>query len=208
MNKTDIFKAIEEHDLNRVMEIISQGFNVNIHTEGGAFLTPLLDAIDEIDYGGSIEMVRLLIQAGADVNAWDLYQASNPLIKAMWGEHDDVVRLLLEVGADPNVKDKEGDSLLRCYVERENVDMVKLLLNCGAKKTINEAGGLGGMNALGIAVSKLNIPIIKILLDAGANPELADNDYRKPIDRLPRDIDTDIREKIQALLKSHINESN
>ncbi|MEM9538603.1 MAG: hypothetical protein AAGA60_03725 [Cyanobacteria bacterium P01_E01_bin.42] len=48
------------------------------------------------------------MEAGADVNTWDLDRDCNPLVLAMWEEHGNITRLLLEAGADPNVEDKEG----------------------------------------------------------------------------------------------------
>ncbi|NEO93229.1 ankyrin repeat domain-containing protein [Moorena bouillonii] len=200
MNNQDIFEIIRDHDESNLAKMIEQGLDVNFYMPNPPFWTPLQEAIDEVDYGGKIEIVKLLIKAGADVNAWNLDRDSHPLLMAMWGGHKDIVSLLLKAGANPNVKDNEGNSPLRWSVEEENIEMVQLLLNHGAKDTINEAGGFSGMNALGIAVSKLNIPIIKTLLDRDADPEVIDNDYRKPIERLPKNADTEIKEKIKRLL--------
>lgn len=200
MNENDIFKIIQVQNINILAKILEQGVNPNIHMQSAPFWTPLQAAIDEIDDGGTIQIVQLLIQFGADVNAWNLLQDSNPLIMAIWGGHDQVTRLLLEAGANPNVKDSEGNSPLRFSVNQENVEVVKLLLKYGVQSTLDRAGGFGGMNALGIAVHKMNIPIIEILLDAGANPEVTDNDHRKPIERIPKDANTNIRIKIESLL--------
>ncbi|NET61392.1 MAG: hypothetical protein F6K47_36285 [Symploca sp. SIO2E6] len=41
------------------------------------------------------------------------------------------------------------------------------------------------MTALGQATNQLNIPMIKLLLNAGANPEVLDNDYRTARERMP-----------------------
>jgi len=200
MNEKNIFEIIREQNEICLSKMIEQGFDVNCNMSNPPFWTPLQEAIDEVDDGGKIEIVQLLIQAGADVNTWNLDQDSNPLLMAIWGGHEHLVSLLLKEGANPNIKDNEGNSPLRLSVEEENIKMVKLLLNYGAKETINEAGGFGGMNALGIAVNKLNIPIIKVLLEKGADPEVIDNDYRKPIERLPKDVDPDLKEEIEKLL--------
>ncbi|MGB3694723.1 MAG: ankyrin repeat domain-containing protein [Spirulinaceae cyanobacterium] len=203
MNNKDIFEIIREHNESYLLKMIEQGIEINSHMPNPPFWTPLQEAIDEMDDGGKIEMVQLLIQAGADVNAWNLDHDSNPLLMAMWSGHEDIVSLLLKAGANPNIKDNEGNSPLRLSVEEENIEMVKLLLSHGAKETIDETGGFGGMNALGIAVNKLNIPIIKILLAEDADPEATDNDYRKPIERLPKNVDSSKKEEIENLLASY-----
>ncbi|NET58587.1 MAG: hypothetical protein F6K47_21260 [Symploca sp. SIO2E6] len=195
-----IFTAIRQHNLELVAEMLKSGIEVNTHLPNPPCWTPLQEAIDELDDGGSVQIVELLLQSQADVNAWDLLQNSNPLLMAIWGEHDDVLQILLQAGANPNIRDQEGNSPLRLSVEQENINMVKLLLEHGAKATIDDAGGFRGMNALGIAVSKLNIAIVEMLLNAGANSEVIDHDYRKPLQRIPEDADTKIKEKLKDLL--------
>jgi|SRR5579859_862290 len=83
----------------------------------------------------------------------------------------EAVRILLAAGADPNVVGDEGDSPLCLSVEANDQEMAALLLRCGADKTINQAGAVtGGMTALQVAAYRLNLPMIKLLLAAGADP--------------------------------------
>lgn len=77
------------------------------------------DAIDPqgdvpvIFYGvqiGELEIVRLLVEAGADVNVRNAY-GNPPLwvaMTALGGDPPGVVRLLLEHGADPGIKNNAG----------------------------------------------------------------------------------------------------
>ncbi|HUF77648.1 MAG TPA: ankyrin repeat domain-containing protein, partial [Thermoanaerobaculia bacterium] len=65
--------------------------------------SPLIQAAD----AGYLEIVRLLVEAGADV---DLVVPGdeNPLIRAAGSGHLEVVRLLLDRGADPNIRTFEA----------------------------------------------------------------------------------------------------
>jgi len=86
------------------------------------------------------------------------------------------VRLLLAHGADPNVSDDEGTSPLRFCAENGSLEMARLLLLCGANKTIHEGGGPAGMNALGYAATRLHVDIVRLLLAHGADPLVGDAD--------------------------------
>lgn len=86
-------------------------------------------------------------------------------------ENDDVVGLeeLLKAGADVN--SGFGDAFLfntnlMNAVRAGNAEIVKLLLDCGAKVNIVSRNS---DSALNIAVENENIEIVKILLEAGAD---------------------------------------
>jgi ankyrin repeat protein len=92
-------------------------------------LTPLLFAARQ----GSIESARMLVEAGADVNATDPAGIS-PLLSAIINGHYDVADLLLEKGADPNLADTDGRAALFAAVDMNtmpvsNVPMPKVLEN-------------------------------------------------------------------------------
>ncbi len=72
-----------------------------------------------------------------------------------------------------------------------NLGIAALLLSAGAARTINEWGGLTGYTALGLAASRLDIPMMRLLLDAGADPAVPDEDDRPARDRLPPRVESD-----------------
>jgi uncharacterized protein len=181
----ELFKAIEQHDGNRVAELLSLGADPNETEAKWRGWTALHSAIDELDYGGSMEVVSLLLKHGANVNGWDTLHEATPLLMALFRNNKEAARILVNAGADPNVRSGEGDSPLRLCVEAQDLEVAAILLRFGAAKTINEFGGKRGLTSLGIAASQFNIPMIELLLESGADPGTSEDDHKAARDRLP-----------------------
>ena len=62
--------------------------------------------------GGHLEVVRLLLERGAAVDAKDGDMGETPLMKACYNGHVEAARLLLEKSADVNVADMHGQTSL------------------------------------------------------------------------------------------------
>lgn len=182
---TDLFNAIEQHDLNRVTELLSHGADPNASQSQWPGYTALQAAIEELEYGGPFEILSLLLRHGADVNGWDADHDATPLLMALFRGQREAAQLFLDAGADPNVRGSEGDSPLRLCVEHQDYKMVTRLLGIGAGKRINEFGEPRGLSALGIAAEHLNIPMIELLLNASADPEALDEDCQTAREHLP-----------------------
>lgn len=181
----DIFQAIASQNLHDLTNLLLDGVDPNILKPDFPRWTPLHEAIEQLEYGGKIEVLVLLLRYGASVNAWDADHNSTPLLMAVFRRQIEAVRLLLAAGADPNIVDSEGDSPLRWCVEHREYDTAALLLGCGATKTINYSGGASGINALGQAAKQLDLRMIQLLLEAGADPKIEDVDKLTADQRLP-----------------------
>jgi len=178
---TALFAAIESHDLGRLGELLAGGCD-----PGALKLTPpgwsaLHEAIEQLEDGGPLEALVLLLRAGAhaDSNGGD-----TPLLMALYRSQPQAVYLLLAGGADPNVRGPEGDSPLRVCAERGDTQMAETLLRCGARATLDEPGGPAGASALGIAAMRLDLPMLTLLLRWGADPNARDTDRQLARDRL------------------------
>ena len=181
----DLFTAIESHDLDRIAELLSGNIDLNVLRPDQLGWTPLHESIEQLEDGGSIEALVMLLRHGALVNTWDADHESTPLLIALFREQPNAVHLLLAAGADPNVVGSEGDSPLRWYVEQGDYDGAAMLLRCGATETIDGFGGPSGMTALGRAAHRLDLRMIELLLRAGADPEALDADRFTARRRLP-----------------------
>ncbi|CAL4073810.1 unnamed protein product, partial [Meganyctiphanes norvegica] len=100
-----------------------------------------------------------------------------PLISAAMRQSDNIgiARILLEAGADPNILQKGVNRTALHYTalipNRE--EFAKLLLDYGADSDIKDNGG---DTALHITADKGRKEVAKILLAAGANKSLHNND--------------------------------
>jgi len=181
----ELFTAIEQHDTARVKALLAGGADSNEPQPERPGLRPLQVAIYELADGGDLDVLLALLEHGADVNAWDLKRDKTPLLVAVCENELAAVEVLVKAGAEPNVRSSEGDTPLRACAEVGDVGMASLLLSAGATRTINDWGGLTGCTALGIAISRLDIPMMRLLLDAGADPEAPDDNRQPTRDRLP-----------------------
>jgi ankyrin repeat protein len=82
---------------------------------------------------GQLEVVKLLVDRGADLNYKHPITKMTPLAMAALDGYTDVVDYLLSKGADPNVKMRGNVSVLRAVRDSGNDKMVQLLESKGAK---------------------------------------------------------------------------
>lgn len=114
---------------------------------------------------GHLEVVRLLLDAGAAVNGFDSDQ-STPLDVAAQGGHEKVVALLLERGADVNRRDRNGNCAMSFAAGRGRVEVIRQLLAAGADANyISRAG----VTLLHQACSADSPELVKILIEQGAD---------------------------------------
>lgn len=78
------------------------------------------------------EVVRLLLEHGAEVNVQDKY-GHTPLHAAVLGAGTDTMQLLLEAGADRNLTDAEGDTAEERARALVILDKAEMLRNWGTK---------------------------------------------------------------------------
>jgi ankyrin repeat protein len=134
--KTALFAASEEGNLNMVRSLLSRGANVN-EQDHGRKETPLHAA----SRNGRLEVVKLLIQHGADVNSRDRL-GRVPLHRATVAGHLDVVRVLLDQGADVNAAMPELWTSVHNAAVTGRLDIVELLLERGANVHLRTNQGM------------------------------------------------------------------
>ena len=151
---------------------------------------------------GGVDVVPVLVKAGADVNAVDP-DGTTPLVLAIMNSHYDTANALLENGADPNITDKQGMAALYAAVDmsslgevyglpprkvRDKLSPTELMSRLIAKGAVVDARLKGptiqrnhtpGEPLLGAGTTPLmraarngDYRAVKILLDAGADPML------------------------------------
>jgi ankyrin repeat protein len=113
---------------------------------------------------GHIEVVRSLLENGADVNAQDVF-GRTPLHLAV--AHPRVVGLLIEAGANVDARDFIANTPLHRAVP--NLEVVDTLIDAGANV---EARNTSGNTPLDVAMrygnSRRAVSVVQRLVDAGA----------------------------------------
>ncbi len=155
-----LFEAAEAGKIAVVRKFLAGGGNVNAADK------EKLTLLNWAAYGGSLEMVKLLIDKHADVNAHANKAGWTPLMNASAMGFPLVAEYLLDHGADLNVLNAEGYNALAFAAVKQRADVVRLLL----------ARGADGGNALVGLVRKKDAEALRLLLasgvDANATPRV------------------------------------
>ena len=130
------------------------------------------DALQAASDSGHKEIVQLLLERGADVNAEG--EEENALQAASHKGHKEIVQLLLERGADVNAQGGIYGNALKVASDNGHKEIVQLLLERGAD--VNAQAG-GGGNALQAASDSGHKEIVQLLLERGADVNAQGGQY-------------------------------
>jgi ankyrin repeat protein len=167
---------------NGMMKVATFMLDHGADVEGGPHgIRPLLLAAQN----GNKRMVELLLERKADVNLQKKSEGRSALQAACENGHVGVARLLLEWGADPNLPGSTpgmgdgGPLTSACWFG--SVEIARMLLERGAKPD-----GLGsGQPPLHRAIESRNraaaLPLVALLIEQGANVNLADERGASPL---------------------------
>ena len=114
---------------------------------------------------GYLEVVQVLLEAGADKNA-ATQDGETALMAAARDGHLEVVQVLLDAGADKNAAKQNGATALMLAAQNAYLEVVQVLLEAGADKN---AAMQDGATALMIAAQNGHLEVVRVLLEAGAD---------------------------------------
>jgi len=120
---------------------------------------------------GNPEVLRLLIEHGAKVDAVESRKGQDALMWAAAEGHADAVEVLLKAGARPNTTSKGGFSPLIFAAAKGDFKTTDRLLAAGADVNYSVPAG---MNALLIAMAGRNPKLAELLIAKGADPAAKD----------------------------------
>jgi ankyrin repeat protein len=212
-NWTPLLTAINNRNYRIAAYLLEHGADPNIaNTRFG--WTPLYLATDNRNIEGGdypvprpdmdhLEIIRLLLDKGADVNGaildntltrtiftmqWFFEAGATPFLRASQSSDTALMKLLLERGADPKRKTQNNDTALTLaagigWVDgvtyersaKENVEAVRMLLDLGLDP--NAANNEGRTPLMGAALKGRN-EVVEMLVDAGARLDTRDRGSR------------------------------
>ena len=134
----DLFEATKAGNIKQITRLLSIGININV-TKNISFnvITPLIQALSTCSQ--NIDVVKILLNAGADPNKADNWGES-PLHSAAFFGKTNAVKLLLYQGANPNQVNRCGRTALTyaldCHAHGNylvTTELIKLLIEGGTQ---------------------------------------------------------------------------
>lgn len=173
---SELLNAASRGDGAQVERLLSSGAKTETRDREGR--TPLLLAT----HGNHVEVARLLIAAGADVNAKDSI-SDTPFLYASAEGRNEILKMALAAGADLASTNRYGGTALIPAAHHGHPETVKILL--GTKIKIDHINRLGWTALIEAVIlsdgGKVHTEIVKLLVDAGANVNIADRDGVTPL---------------------------
>ncbi|WP_240775557.1 ankyrin repeat domain-containing protein [Sphingobacterium psychroaquaticum] len=177
MMNVDIISAVKAGNLTSVTQLLDQHVAINTANQQGESL--LLLATQR----NNVAMAELLVSRGADVNQ----QASNldsPFLFAGASGFTKLVSLYLKNGARFDIFNRYNGTALIPACERGHVETVRLLANT-PNFPIDHVNRLGWTALIEAVIlgdgSAKYVQIVNVLLQAGVNPSIADNQGVTPL---------------------------
>ena len=166
-----LIRAIEDHRIDLVRQLLDLGVDVNQVDEQGR--TPLIVSIESLPEVFSFDnIVHLLLNRGADINQRGGHWNKTPLLACSYGGKTELARLLLDRGADVHQMDDDGVTPLIGALRSSRTDLALLLLE---RYEFNPLPTCAGVTPLHIASENGLTEVVRNLLDRGVDINWADD---------------------------------
>ena len=152
--------AAEKMERSKIRALLKQRVDVNTPQADG------MTALHWATYQDDVELVTLLVRAGANVQAANRYGVT-PLSLACTNGDGAMVEMLLKAGADPNAALPGGETPLMTAARTGAVASVKALVSRGANVDSKEERR--GQTALMWAAAEGHADVVQALIDADAD---------------------------------------
>eukprot|EP01036_Dinobryon_divergens_P031629 gene31629-41062_t len=222
---TALFVAAKNAHQDVMKLLLDRGANPNLPNKNGT--TPLHMTAQK----SSPEVVTILLEQGADPNLTEKNYVETSLHWAAEKGHRNIVALLLERGADPNLTNQAGRKPIDVARAKGHRDVVSLLEKDNSPELLKQGKNLfdasengdilevvaaldagadiywrhrdaSACHSLFIAAKKGHHDIVTLLLDRGANPNLANKNGNTPLHAAAHEGHSDV---VTLLLKRGAN---
>lgn len=174
---TKVFQMIRKNDVSGLKAWLQAGGNPEERNDKGETL--LMAAT----YDHNTEAAKVLIDAGANVNAQDKI-LNSPFLYAGASGYLDILKMCLNAKPDYRVYNRYGGTALIPACERGHIEVVKELLKDKSfpKDHVNRLGWTGLLEAIILSNGgPAHVQIVQILVDAGCDVNIADKDGVSPL---------------------------
>jgi len=127
----------------------------------------------------NLEVIRLHIKAGSDLNVVERTRASTPLITAAALGRLEAAEILIDGGADLNYQNADGSTALHTAIAFGRTDIAKILIDAGTDLNIKNNDG---STPLHTAAFFCNVEIVETLLENGADKSLRNKNLATALD--------------------------
>ncbi|WP_454732026.1 MULTISPECIES: ankyrin repeat domain-containing protein [Cupriavidus] len=171
----NLIAAAMQGDLELVKRLLAAGASAQATDERGR--SALLVAVDS----RHTEVAKTLVAAGANVNRKDI-DANSPFLLAAATGQLEMVQLSLAHGADLASTDSNDSTALILASQHGNTEVVKVLLKAGVPVDhVNRQGWTALLETIVMGDGSARYEdTVQLLLDAGADANLADRDGTSP----------------------------
>jgi ankyrin repeat protein len=160
-------EAVRNQDVNQIQRLIDSGVDVNTPLEEGETLLMLSSSRNYID------IVRILVEAGADVNALNL-NFESALLKAAAKASREAFSYLFPLTSEEIREQSQMDALLGASLDGDT-QVVRLLIEFGTDLNATDEELWESKTALISAAEWAHKEIVEILVEAGADVNLTDS---------------------------------
>jgi len=165
--------------------LLSKGANPKV--KDNAHITPLVEAARVNDF----ESLRLLLDHPAEIDEGDRF-GYTPLLYAASRANLAATKLLLDKGADPNASHDSGLMVRNGPIALSNItplmmapmsslEVIQTLLDHGARVNARDGRGMTAL-MFAAATERPNPAVVRLLLKAGADPEIESKDRERARD--------------------------
>ncbi|GAB6027120.1 Histone-lysine N-methyltransferase ehmt1, variant 2 [Chamberlinius hualienensis] len=170
LSSVNMYNAAKSGDVEKVLQMLMLGFDANTKFDASAKQSVLHVAAAN----GHLMLVHVLLQAGASLNTYD-NNLMTPIMLAIENGHPPVAQYLIKAGCQLDTKGEDSMTSLHFAAKFGLMDICRLILETG-KININVQDD-GGWTPIIWGCEFKHLPVVKFLLDRGADPNSRDKEH-------------------------------